>query len=165
MKYLTRIDQKEYLVEIIDEKNVLIDGKPYVIDFHPVSDQPIYSMLIDGQSYEAFVYPSEELWQVILHGNQYGAFVEDERERRLRAASAGKPAEGVDFHMRAPMPGLVVLVPVVEGQRVNQGDVLVVLESMKMQNELKSPRAGKVARIRVGVGDSVEQRQTILSVI
>jgi len=63
------------------------------------------------------------------------------------------------------MPGLVVSIPVQEGQAIEKDDVLLVLESMKMQNELKSPRAGVVTRIRVEAGDSVEQKQTLLSVI
>jgi biotin carboxyl carrier protein len=63
------------------------------------------------------------------------------------------------------MPGLVVTVPVSEGQTVDLGDVLLILESMKMQNELKSPRAGKISRVRVKPGDSVEHRDTLLSVV
>ncbi len=63
------------------------------------------------------------------------------------------------------MPGLVVAIPVSEGQAVNKGDVLVVLESMKMQNELKSPRSGTISRQRVKIGDSVELKQTLLSVV
>ena len=63
------------------------------------------------------------------------------------------------------MPGLIVTVPVSEGQTVDQGDVLLILESMKMQNELKSPRSGKVSRVRVKPGDSMEQRDTLLSVV
>jgi biotin carboxyl carrier protein len=60
---------------------------------------------------------------------------------------------------------LIVTVPVSEGQTVEKGDVLVVLESMKMQNQLKSPRPGKVSRVQVKSGDSVEQRDTLLSVV
>ena len=67
--------------------------------------------------------------------------------------------------MRAPMPGLVIAILVNEGQSVEKGDVLVILESMKMQNELKSPRPGMIARMRVRAGDSVEQKQTLLSVV
>ncbi len=62
------------------------------------------------------------------------------------------------------MPGLVVAVPVEEGQAVKKGDVLVILESMKMQNELKSPRDGTVSRVRVEAGDNVEQKETLLSI-
>jgi biotin carboxyl carrier protein len=67
--------------------------------------------------------------------------------------------------LRAPMPGLIVAVPVEDGQKVSRGDVLVILESMKMQNELKAPRDGVVGRIRVHAGDSVEQKKTLLSVL
>jgi biotin carboxyl carrier protein len=62
------------------------------------------------------------------------------------------------------MPGLVIAIPVVEGQEVKKGQVLLILESMKMQNELKSPRDGKISRIRVKPGESVEQKQALLSV-
>ena len=63
------------------------------------------------------------------------------------------------------MPGLVVAVTVEEGQQVEKGQVLAILESMKMQNELKSPRAGTVQRIKVKAGESVEIKQTMLSVV
>ena len=64
-----------------------------------------------------------------------------------------------------PQPGMIVSIPVKEGQPIEKGDVLLILESMKMQNELKAPRAGTVGRIRVKTGESVEQRQTLLSVL
>jgi biotin carboxyl carrier protein len=63
------------------------------------------------------------------------------------------------------MPGLVISIQVKENQVIAQGEVLVILESMKMQNELKSPRDGIISRIRVKEGDSVERKQTLLSVI
>jgi biotin carboxyl carrier protein len=62
------------------------------------------------------------------------------------------------------MPGQIVTVPVSEGQAVHKGEILIVLESMKMQNELKSPRDGKIGRIKVKAGDNVEQNQVLLVV-
>ncbi|HLA97195.1 MAG TPA: biotin/lipoyl-containing protein [Anaerolineales bacterium] len=165
MRYITTIGEREYLVEILDDRRVIVDGVEYNVDFDSVSDQPVYSLLLDEQSFESYVYATEEGLQVLLHGNLYPATVEDEREKRLRLASGGRVAEREEFLLRAPMPGLVVSVPVREGQPVEKGDVLVILESMKMQNELKSPRPGTVARVRIKTGDSVEQRQTLLSVI
>jgi biotin carboxyl carrier protein len=111
------------------------------------------------------IYESEEGWQVLLHGSQYVLLVEDERERRLRASLGGGPPENVVYHLKAPMPGLIVSVSVSEGQSIEKGDVLVILESMKMQNELKSPRPGKISRVRVKPGDSVEHRDPLLSVV
>ena len=57
------------------------------------------------------------------------------------------------------MPGLVISLPVTEGQVVEKGQTLLILESMKMQNELRSPRDGKVVRVRVEAGDRVEQER------
>jgi biotin carboxyl carrier protein len=102
---------------------------------------------------------------VLLRGRLYPITVEDERENRLRSAAGGGVAETGEFHLRAPMPGLVVAIPVAEGQPVQKGQVLLILESMKMQNELKSPRDGTVGRLRVKPGETVEQKQTLLSVM
>ena len=165
MKYVTTSGEQEILIEILDEHHITVDGVDYEIDFESVSEQTVYSLLANNNSYEALVYESEEGWQVLLHGSQYVLLVEDEREKRLRASLGGGPPENVDFHLRAPMPGLIVTVPVSEGQMVEKGDILVVLESMKMQNQLKSPRPGKITRVQVKPGDSVEQRDTLLSVI
>jgi acetyl/propionyl-CoA carboxylase alpha subunit len=165
MRYVTTVGEHEYLIEILDEHHVTVDGVMYQVDFGEVSEQIVYSLLADNRSYEAFVYPSELGWQVLLLGNQYELTVEDEREKRLRASLGGGIAENVDYHLKSPMPGLVVAVPVTDGQEVTKGDVLVILESMKMQNELKSPRSGKINRVRVKPGDSVELRETLLSVV
>lgn len=164
MKYIATIDGKEYPVEIIDEKHVRLGEQILEVDFAPVSGQPVFSLIMDGRSYESFVYPDEDLWEVMLRGRQFSVTVEDEREKRLRVAAGGAVAEGVEIQVKAPMPGLVVLVNVKEGQQVEKGEVLLVLESMKMQNELKSPRAGTIGRVRVRPGETVEQKQTLLSV-
>jgi len=164
MKYITTIEGQEFEIEVIDERHIKVGGRPLEVDFVSVSGQPVFSLIVDGHSYESFVYPGDEDWQVLLRGRLYQVKVEDEREKRLRAAAGGGVAESGEFHLKAPMPGLVVAVPVIEGQDVEKGQVLVILESMKMQNELKAPRAGKIGRVRVKAGESVEQKQTLLSV-
>jgi biotin carboxyl carrier protein len=165
MKYVTTINDKEFLVEIIDEKHIRINDKVLDVDFQSVSGQPVYSLIIGGKSYEAYVSPDEENWQVLLRGRLYQAQVEDEREKRLRAASGGGASESGEFHLKAPMPGLVVAIPVEEGQEVKKGQVILILESMKMQNELKSPRDGVIHRIKIQVGETVEQKQNLLTVV
>jgi biotin carboxyl carrier protein len=164
MRYITNVEGKQFLVEIIDDKHVSVDGKVYEVDFESVSGQPVYSMIVDGRSHEGYAALGEDNWQVLLHGRLYPVTVEDEREKRLRSAASVGIAETGEFHLRAPMPGLVVAVPVEEGQTVKRGQVLLILESMKMQNELKSPRDGIIERVRVKAGETVEQKQTLLSV-
>jgi biotin carboxyl carrier protein len=165
MKYVTMLEGREYIVEIIDDHHVSVDGEIYLIDFTQVGDQQVYSLLVNGMSVDSNVYPNEDVWQVIFQGNLFSATVEDEREKRLRAALGGRVAAHEDFHLKAPMPGMVISVPVQEGQMINKGDVLAVLESMKMQNELRSPRDGKVTRLRIKPGDRVEHKETMLSVV
>ena len=164
MKYIATIDNKEFEIEITDDRHVRVGDRVLQVDFESVSGQPVFSLILDGKSYESFVYQGEEDWEVLLRGRQYQVKVEDEREKRLRVAAGGGVAESGEFHLKSPMPGLVVAVPVEEGQEVKKGQVLLILESMKMQNELKSPRDGVMGRIRVKAGESVEQRQTLLSV-
>lgn len=165
MKYITEVEGKQFIVEIVDDKHVRVDDKLYEIDFETVSGQPVYSLIVDGKSHESYIYQGDDNWQVLLHGRLYPVTVEDEREKRLRAAAGGGVAETGEYHLRAPMPGLVVAIPIAEGQEVKRGQVILILESMKMQNELKSPRDGTIGRIRVKPGESVEQKQTLLSVV
>ena len=165
MKYITTVEGKQYLVEIIDDKHVNVNGKLYEVDFESVSGQPVYSLILDGKSHESYIARGDENWQVLLRGRLYPITVEDEREKRLRAAAGGSVAESGEFILKAPMPGLVVAVPVSEGQQIKKGQVILILESMKMQNELKAPRDGTVQRVKVKAGESVEQKQTLLSVI
>jgi len=163
MRYVTTIEDKQFEIEVVDDRHVRIGDRLLEVDFESVSGQPVYSLIVDGKSYESYVYSSDEDWQVLLRGRQFQAKVEDEREKRLKAAAGGGVAEGGEFHLKAPMPGLVVAISVAEGQEVKKGDVLIILESMKMQNELKSPRDGTVSNIKIKAGESVEQKQLLLN--
>jgi len=166
MKYITTIGDTEFTIEVIDKGHISLNGKVMDVDFESISGQPVYSLVIDGKSYEAYVYEGEEEeWQVLLLGQQYPIKVEDERAKRLKSAGSGQIQESGEYQLKAPMPGLVIAVSVQENQQIEKGQVLVILESMKMQNELKSPRDGKVERVKVKVGESVEQRQILLTVV
>ena len=164
MKYITTLNGKEYTVEILDDHRISVDGQIQEIDFESVSGQPVYSLIIDGKSYESYVYETEEGLQVLMRGQLYNLTVEDEREKRLKSAAGGEASESGEYNLKAPMPGLVVSIPVAEGDVVEKGQVILILESMKMQNELKSPKEGTISRIRVKPAETVEQRQPRLSV-
>ncbi len=165
MKYITSTQGQEFEIEILDEHLIAVDGKTYEISFEAITGQPIFSLLIDRESYDAYVYEGDDGWEVLLRGTLYQTEVVDEREYRLGAAFENGLTQSGEFFLKAPMPGLVIDIRVRDGQDVKKGDVLMVLESMKMQNELKSPQAGVVSRIRVEVGDHVERKQTLISVL
>jgi biotin carboxyl carrier protein len=165
MKYITIVSGQEYEIEILDEYRIVVDGEEFEINFRSINGQPVYSLLLNGKSYDAYVYESDEGWEVLHRGTLYQSCVIDERDQRLRTAFANGLAQTGEFYLKAPMPGVVIDIPIQDGQEVLEGDVLLVLESMKMQNELKSPQAGRVSSIRVEVGEYVERRQTLMSVI
>ena len=71
MKYVTTIGESEYIIEILDRGRISVNGKVMEVDFESISGQPVYSMVIDGKSYEGYVYETEEEWQVLLLGQQY----------------------------------------------------------------------------------------------
>jgi len=165
MKYITTIGDRQYTIEFLGENQIDVDGVIYDVDFESVSGQPVFSLLVDGDSHEAYVYSDEDRWEVHLQGIQYRVVVEDEREKRLRSSFGFGPEQSGEYYLKAPMPGLVISIPISNDQVISKGDVLVILESMKMQNELRSPRDGVVSRVRVKEGDVVERKQTLLSVI
>jgi biotin carboxyl carrier protein len=90
---------------------------------------------------------------VVIGGRRYGFEVDDPRSLQGRRG-AGAGTEG-PRPVKAPMPGRVVRMLVEAGDEVEEGQGCVVIEAMKMQNELKSPKAGRVARIGVAIGDTV----------
>lgn len=165
MNYITNVNGKDFSIDVLDDRHIKVDGKIFEVDFMSIANQPVFSLIIGGKSFEAYVYAGEDDFQVLLQGRSYSVKVEDEREKRLRAAGGSTVSQSSEYHLKSPMPGMVVSLPVEEGQSVTKGQVLVILESMKMQNELKSPRDGILARVKVKPGDSVEQRQPLLSVI
>ncbi|HEY70881.1 MAG TPA: biotin/lipoyl-binding protein [Anaerolineae bacterium] len=162
MRYLATVEGQTYEIEINGENEITVDGKPIDVDFIAVADHSVFSLILDGISYEAYVYPNETEVEVLMRGKRYPVHVEDERQIRLRQTSKDSVADTGEFLLKAPMPGLVVSVPVVMEQEVKSGDNLVILESMKMQNELKAPRDGRVTRLRVQAGDNVDQNQVLI---
>ncbi len=161
-KYIAEINGTEYLIEIINDREVRINGLPHRISFQPLRQKLTYSLLVDGDSFETNIYQENGSWEIILRGRQYSVRVEDERERRMRLA-AGEPSPLKEkVPIQAPMPGLVIEISVQEGEPVQKGDVLLMLESMKMQNELTAPRDGKISRIHVSENQNVERKQTLL---
>jgi biotin carboxyl carrier protein len=113
----------------------------------------LWSLLVDGVSSVAEVAEADGIWLVTVGGEQYRIAVEEETRYLLRTHGGTAHASGQV--VRAPMPGRVVLVEVVPGQAVKPGDGLIVLEAMKMENELKASAAGTVREVRVEAGQAV----------
>ncbi len=162
MKYITTISNRTYEIDILPDGSVLLNGQPRNVDFLAL-DASLYSIITDSRSLEALIDEQGGLYQVLIGGRRYEGQVLDERDQLLRARSDIVDQSG-EVSVKAPMPGLIVAVPVSEGQAVRAGETVVILESMKMQNELKAPRDGVVQRISVAPGQSVEQKKVLITI-
>ena len=161
--FYATIQGVEYLIEISSDSSVTINGTPRTIDYQPLKQGSSCSLLVDGILFEPMVYQENGGWEIIIKGNRFNVQVEDERERLLRLASGGTSHEQGRYILTSPMPGMVIDIPVKEGDQVSEGDVLVVLESMKMQNELTAPKDGTVTQIQASVNDNVERKESLLT--
>ncbi len=163
MKYITTIDQTQFELELLPDGQVAVNGRTVAVDLKEIDGGQSFTLLVDGRSYEGFLLEENGVMQVVIEGVRYSAEVLDEHEMLLREVSAS--AKGLDerFELTAPMPGLVVKVPVALGDEVKEGDVLVILESMKMQNELKAPQSGRVIEVNVAEGGNVEKRDVMVA--
>ncbi|HLH19419.1 MAG TPA: biotin/lipoyl-containing protein [Bryobacteraceae bacterium] len=121
----------------------------------------VYSILMDGRSYEARVEERAGSLVVAIEGYRFEIEVRDPRRFRRRSGTAG--AGGVQT-VSAPMPGKVVRVLAAVGDAVEAGQGLMVVEAMKMQNEMKAPRAGKVASIAVKEGAAVAAGEVLATI-
>jgi biotin carboxyl carrier protein len=138
-----------------------VDGAPER-EAHVETPEPgVYSILIDGRSYDAFVTESPSGLAVTIDGFRFDVSVRD--PRRWSRKGAGSRGEGVQT-IASPMPGKVVRVLAAAGDEVAPGQGIVVVEAMKMQNELKADRAGIVLSLAAKEGATVTAGEILATV-
>ena len=124
----------------------------------------LYSLLIDGVSHVADVSPTDRGTRVDLGGSTYLVEVE-EHARHLIRTRGGAGARSGPQTIKAPLPGKITHVAVAPGDRVERGDTLVVIEAMKMENELKATAAGTVGEVRARAGQSVNPGDVLVVIV
>jgi len=158
MKLQAELAGKLHQIELIrnDETvSVLIDDLSYKVEVSE-PEPNVYLIKKDGKIFEAYVAPTDQPDQpkkVTINGREFEVCLID--PKRLRGfAGAGELADGL-AEIKTAMPGKVVRLLLGAGAAVEKGDGVLVVEAMKMQNELKSPKTGSVKEVRVTEGDTV----------
>jgi biotin carboxyl carrier protein len=149
VKYYARIGQNEYEVEI-ENDTVAINGEIVEVDL--------------CHSYDMLIQPQRFSYNITFRSEQFQVQVEDERTRKLNTGRKAPALPHGELAIRAPIPGLVVKVLVNPDDEVADGQSLVILEAMKMENEIRALRAGKVRSVAVTPGQRVEQNEVLLVV-
>ena len=185
MRYVASVGARQGTIEIAENghtRPLTLDDAALEADWRAVGDAVVralpgapaghYSLLIAGHAYEVYLRPiavdddaagasGAQTFEVVIEGRPYVVRLEDERARAL-AGLAGTAHEHGDVTVRAPMPGLVANLLVATGDTVARGQTVVVLEAMKMENDLPSPRAGVVRAVHVAKGQAVGQNDKLV---
>jgi pyruvate carboxylase subunit B len=161
MKYFVTVAGREFVVEL-DGDHTIVDGVASAVHRAAVPGTPMQQLLVDGRAVVLAVQPAGRgRWVADAGGARHEAEVVDERTRHVQQlVGAGRKTGGGT--LKAPMPGLVVRVLAEVGQAVAAGQGLVVLEAMKMENELKAAGPGVVTAILAIPGAAVEKGQALL---
>lgn len=164
MQYRVRIGQREAIMDIKPGRGsytqIELDGRVLSADLCRVGINPVYSLLLDGKSYQFFIQEEDGTTVVVIDGQMYPA-----RVARGDAAAVAPPASFAAPEAQrivAPMPGLIVQVLVAVGDQVERQAPVIVVESMKMNNQLRAQAGGTVKAVNVQQGQRVERGQVLV---
>jgi biotin carboxyl carrier protein len=183
MAYISSVGEKIYTIDTGQKsalREIRIDGIKFDIDWQHIASLAAdtlsagnvggrYSLLIAGQSYEVLARRVNKpdvmgyRYEILVAGQRFEIAVEDEREKTLKG-SIHNANESGEAMIRAPMPGLVLGMPIDTGANVERGQTVVILEAMKMENDLASPITGTVKETRVSKGQTVNQGDVLVVV-
>jgi len=163
MRYYTDLCEQSFAVDIGPDGDVRFGDTSYLVDLRNIDGQALYSVLLNDHSYEVTVEPGEAgLYHIFIEGELYTVTVLDELHKRLQRIESRTHGPIGEIPVKAPMPGLVVAIPVEAGTVVKSGQPVVILEAMKMENEIRAPRAGTVKTIRVAKGQTVNKDEALI---
>ena len=162
MKYDVVVDEKSYTVDVTKGLSgfqvILDEGEPVHVDVSSIGEYS-RSVLIGGRSFEAGVSKDDGTWEIDLFGNSHSVVVEDPKRKALKLSAGSE--RGL---LTTSMPGRVVRILVEVGQSVAKGEAMIVIEAMKMENEMKSSVAGVVAEIMVNEGEPLASGSALIRV-
>ena len=164
MKYYDTVGSSEVEVDIREEGGRLLgvlDGRTFELDCSVIEAGSKYSVVIDHDSLNVTKNPGASDLDLIIGGSLYRTRVLDERERGALELERGRKAGG--GVVKSVMPGIVRKVFVSEGDRVETGKPLLILEAMKMENEIRAEGDGEIAKIHVKEGDAVNSNAPLVT--
>jgi pyruvate carboxylase subunit B len=163
VKYTVTVGSRTIEIEVRGD-TILVDGEAIAAHLTSVPQTPLRHLRLDGRARTMAMERADDGWTVQWRGETWPVTVLDERTRTLRELTGQGMRTDAGGSVKAPMPGLVLRLEVEVGQRVEAGAGVVVLEAMKMENEIKSPGAGTVTAIHVKTGQAVDKGSVLVEV-
>ena len=167
MRLLARISSHEYKVETggASAGNVVsVNGQKRIATIKRLNNDNCFQLLVDNQPYQLFIESKENDCIVSLNNRTFRVAIEDERLRQLRHLIKSEEQAHKQLEIKAPMPGLIVKVVVEEGAQIKKGDGVIIMEAMKMENEIRATADGRVVKILKRERESVEKDMVLMIV-
>ncbi|MEN8149220.1 MAG: biotin/lipoyl-containing protein [Planctomycetota bacterium] len=166
MKHFAKIDGESYEI-VLEERDgatvAKINGDEYAVDFHRVRGQAAWSLRLDDRSLPVSFEVRPDGVSVTVRSESYVVNVEDERARAARAVSKGKGSLDQTKVVLSMMPGIVREVRVEPGDTVAAGDALLILEAMKMENEIRAALDGVVKTVHITPDSTVNKGDALVT--
>ena len=163
MRYQVSLGDRRFAIDI-DGARLTVDGVECRAELRSLPGTPLRQLVLDGRSWSLMVESAGRgAWILEAFGDRFELAVLDERTAHIRSQTGAGAAPPGPVQLKAPMPGLVLGVLVEPGQSVARGQSLVVLEAMKMQNELRAAGPGVVERVAVAPGQTVEKGELLVT--
>ena len=137
-----------------------LDGVEYALELEAVDEATLFRLKIDGRSTPLAIRRDGKSLDLFIGPDRFSA----EIERSAGALTQSGPALGGALRLTAPMTGQVTEVLVAPGDEVQEGDPLLVIVAMKMNNEIRSPAGGRITEVNVAAGDAVDQGDHMLTI-
>jgi len=167
-KYLMRLGDTLQEVEVEEGPKglrVRVNDRWHTISLKQIGHTGLFSLILDNCPHEFFAEERSGGFDIVIGSRAYSVLLEG-RERRMAPlpakALAAEPAGAADWLVLSPMMGVVKEIYASMGDFVKEGDILMVIEAMKMNNDLKARRSGRVQRVYVSPGERVEQGRALL---
>lgn len=161
--YKAIINNKAFEV-IPEESGYRVNGQQVSWDLSAIGDR-YFHILLNNTGYRAEIIQADaetKSFVILVNGRSYRVELKDQYDLLLEKMGMNNTSAGKMNAVKAPMPGLIIDLKVKDGDEVKQGDALLILEAMKMENILKSPGDGKVKSVKIKKGQSVEKNQVLI---
>lgn len=161
----TTINIAEYFFEYDESRSILcnLDGKDISADIKKISNGE-YSVLVDGKSFHIFLSQSKNYANATVNNFIFEIHKETLRDRLAKKLRKESGINTNAITLRAPMPGLITKILVGEDKHVSVGDGIIIVEAMKMENEIKAPKSGVLKKIFVKEKQTVEKNDNLFTI-
>ncbi len=165
-EFVSRIDERKYLIKFSDNTHLLINEKEYEYSIRKISSDN-YILILNNKSYHCFITDiKNSSFELLINGQLKNVIsntlISDKAEELLNAQNKSQSSAMI---VKAPMPGLILKIKKQNGDYVERGETVMILEAMKMENEIRAPLSGHLTLNSVQEGRSVEKDTILFEIV